>query len=331
VKRQALMILFSLALLLCLCLLFSPTPMKSFSSFVLGPFESLYFLGNLLNSATPLLIGSLGMCISLQGGSFNLGGEGQIYLGGFLCAILSIGLSSLGAFGAVLAVLISILAAAIVAGLSGLFKSLWKTSELISSYLISNALILIVNYLVTGPFQDPSTNLFSTQKIPQAFRLSKILLPSDLSSALLIALALCLLSWLLLYKTKQGYEFRLYGSNPRFCQYGGISPSFCQIAPMVISGGFYGLAGSLSVLGTYYSCVKEFSSQMGFNALAIALIARKHPILALPASLFFAWLSSGSRIAMQRTDVTVEMALIVQAAVFLLVTCTFAFKRKKSL
>jgi simple sugar transport system permease protein len=89
---------------------------------------------------------------------------------------------------------------------------------------------------------------------------------------------------------------------------------------MFISGAFYGLAGGLEIFGTYYGAVREFTAGQGWNGLAAALIASFRPGAVVPAALFFAWINSGARIAMQNTDLTVETATVVQSAIFFLIT-----------
>jgi simple sugar transport system permease protein len=185
-------------------------------------------------------------------------------------------------------------------------------------------LILIVNWLVTGPFLDPETNLQSTRKIPEAFRLPRILPVSSLSAGLFIALAMTALVWFFLYRTRPGYELRMAGFNPLFARYGGVSEATARILAMFLSGALYGFGGGLAVYGAYHATVKEFSAGLGWNGLAVALIARTRPVLVIPASLFFAWVGSGARLAMQFSDVTVEIASVVQSAVFFLVTSSLA-------
>jgi simple sugar transport system permease protein len=89
---------------------------------------------------------------------------------------------------------------------------------------------------------------------------------------------------------------------------------------MSISGGFYGLAGALAVLGTYHAVVKEFSSGLGWNGLAVALIDAFYPPAVIPSALFFAWIGAGARIAMQNTGLTIEVASIVQSVIFFAAT-----------
>jgi simple sugar transport system permease protein len=89
---------------------------------------------------------------------------------------------------------------------------------------------------------------------------------------------------------------------------------------MAISGGFYGLAGSVAVMGTYHSVIREFSSGLGWNGLAGALISGFYPAAVIPAALFFAWIEAGARAAMRNTGLTYETASVVQAVIFLVST-----------
>jgi simple sugar transport system permease protein len=161
-----------------------------------------------------------------------------------------------------------------------------------------------------------------------------ILPPSNLSAALLIAVVIVIIVHIFLNRTKLGYEFRMAGANEIFARYGGINTKRNTVIAMFLSGALYGLAGGLAVFGTYYGTIKEFSAGLGWNGLAAALIAGFYPAALIPASLFLAWISSGARIAMQNSDVTFEIASVVQAVIFFLATSTvlrnlFAKKGKR--
>jgi simple sugar transport system permease protein len=303
-----------------LAFIFSKSPGKSLGHFFLGPLRNRYQFGNMLNNAIPLIFGGLGVSIAMKANNFNLGGEGQIYAGAFVTTMTAIALAPLGWFGGIAALLAGMVFSGAVAWFSGFCRAKWNTSELITSFLTSSSLILIVNYLVTGPFMDPATNLLSTQKIPETFRLPLILKPSNLSAEAFIALGAVLLVSVFFNRTRTGYEIRMTGANELFARYGGIETGRITMLAMFLSGAFYGLAGGLAVYGTYYATIKEFSSGLGWNGLAVALISRFQPILIIPAAIFFSWIGSGARIAMQLSDVTLELASIVQGAVLLLVT-----------
>jgi simple sugar transport system permease protein len=310
----------SLAVLTVLVFLLSTTPGRTLFFFFIGPFRTLYSLGNMLNGAIPLILGALGVSVAMKAGNLNLGGEGQIYSGAFAATITALSLAWMGPAGGILALLAGALFAGAAAALSGFCKARWNTSELITSFLLSNALILTVNYLVNGPFLDPETSLQSTRKIAATLRLPLILPPSQLSAALYIALAAVAAVQVFLNRTVWGYELRMTGANKLFARYGGINTGLNTVLAMFASGALYGLAGGLLVFGTHYGTVREFSAGLGWNALAAALVARFYPPAVIPAALFFAWVGSGARIAMQNSDLGFEVAAIVQSLIFFFAT-----------
>jgi len=315
-----LIILIALSAVLVLSLLLSKTPAKTLRYFFLGPLQNTYYFGNMLNAAIPLIFGGLGVSLAMRSGNFNLGGEGQIYSGALATTVCAIYLAPLGVMGAILALGIGASVSGGLAGLSGFLRMKWNTSELITSFLVSNAVVLVVNYLIAGPFMDPSTSLIATRKIPASFRLSVLLPPSSLSTALFFALVAVLAVHIYLYKTKSGYELRMTGLNSRFAKYGGINTRKFIVLPMFLSGFLYGLGGGFAIYGTYFSSIKEFSAGMGWNGLAVALIAKSRPSMVIPAALFFAYIEAGARSAMLHSDVTFEIAAIVQSVVFFLIS-----------
>ncbi len=316
------LVIFSLALvsIIILSLLLSKTPGRTLHYFFLGPVQSTYYFGNMLNTAIPLIFGGLGISLAMRGGSFNLGGEGQIYAGAFVTTMSALTFSTWGIVGAIFSLILGAVIGGLLSGFSGFLRMKWNTNELITTFLVSNMVILVVNYFVAGPLKNPETNLIATKKIPESFQFSRILEPSNLSSGLYLALIAVVLVQLYLYKTKSGYELRMFGLNAMFARYGGIQAGWYQVWPMVFSGALYGLGGGMVIFGTYFATVKEFSAGMGWNGLAVALIARFQPVAVIPAALFFAYIESGARNAMLHSDVTFEIASIVQALVFFLVT-----------
>ena len=315
----------SLLVLVALIFILSDTPARTLYFFFIGPFRNLFSFGNMVNSSLPLVFGALGVTVAMKGGHLNLGGEGQVYLGAFATTAAALafsgsGIARFGVIGIILAAAAGVLASGAAAAFCGFCKAKWNTNELITTFLLSNALISVVNYLVTGPFLDPQTSLLSTGRINVNMRLTLILKPSNLSACLYIALVFVLIVHLFLTRTKKGYEIRMAGNNEIFARYGGINTKFNTVLAMAMSGGLYGLAGSLAVLGTYHAVIKEFSAGLGWNGLAVALIAGFYPAAVIPAALFFAWLGAGARIAMQNTGLTLEVASIVQSLIFFLST-----------
>ncbi|MDR0322080.1 MAG: ABC transporter permease [Treponema sp.] len=332
-KRQVIF-LFSASLLALVLLVFllSDMPFRALYFFFLGPFRNLFSFGNMLNAAVPLIFGALGVTVAMKAGSFNLGGEGQVYLGAFITTIVALALWKLGVIGMIIAALCGAVASAILSAFSGFCKAKWNTNELVTTFLLSCAVIPIINYLVSGHFLDPETSLISTKKIAETMCLPLILKPSSLNTGFFLVLIFVFIVNYFLTRTRTGYEIRMTGNNELFARYGGINTKFNTILSMAISGGLYGLAGSIAVLGTYHAVIKEFSAGLGWSGLTVALIAGFSPVAVIPCALFLAWINAGARIAMQNTGLTYEIAYIVQAVLFFLSTSLVIkniFERRK--
>ena len=312
---------FAFAIVVVLILLLSEEPGAALLAFFLGPFTNSYFFANMLNAAVPLVFTGTGMALAFRGSVFNLGGEGQVYSGGLIATVICLALPGApGLAGGTLALAGAVAAGAVLAGISGLFRMKYGTDELITSFLISAAVILLINYFITGPLDDPESNLLATRAIGLQYRLKHIFPPSRLNPSVFVALATAAAAAFLLFATRSGYELRMSGLNQEFARYGGIDVRFYLVLPLLLSGALHGLAGGLSILGTYQRCIKGFSAGMGWNGIAVALIARNHPLGVLPAAFFFAYLEAGARAAMLQADVTFELAAIAQATIFYLIT-----------
>lgn len=315
--------------ILFFCFTLSSQPFVTLRCILLGPIQNRYFFGNMLNESIPLIFGGIAVTIAILSGNFNLGGEGQIYCGAFVSTLSAIAFSESGWIGAVFALTLGMMAAGVLSGFSGWLKQKWGANELITSFLAANIVVLIINQLITGPFQDPNASTLTTQKIPESIRLTKIMPPSQLNTGLFIALAFAGLTAIFISFTRTGYELRLCGKNSRFAAYAGINTNFFTILSMTLSGMLYGLGGGMMIFGTYYGCIKEFHSGIGFNGIAVALIARQNPLGVIPAAILFAWINTGSKIAMQQSDVTLEIASVIQASIFLFITSEVLRKPKR--
>ncbi|MBN1837041.1 MAG: ABC transporter permease [Spirochaetales bacterium] len=311
----------SFAIAILLILLLSKQPFTTIYYFFVGPFTNKYYFGNMLNTAIPLVFTGLGISIAFKSSVFNLGGEGQVYSGALVATVICLALPAAGGYlGGAAALAGALTTGAILAGLSGFFRMKWGTDELISSFLISAAVIFVVNYFITGPLDDPANNLLATRAVGEQYHLLPIFPPSKLDISAVFSLVAAGLVFFLMYYTHAGYEMRMCGLNREFSRYGGINVSAYIVLPMILSGALHGLAGGVAILGTYHMAVKEFSGGMGWNGIAVALIARSHPLGVVPAAVFFAYLDAGAKAAMLHSDVTFEIAAVVQSVIFYLVT-----------
>lgn len=299
----------------------SDTPWRAVATFFVEPVTNGFYLGNLLSQATLLVLTGLGISVAFRAAAFNLGGEGQTYVASLIALVTGLALSRTPAAIALpLSFAAALLAGAAMAAVSGILRYAWNTDELITSFLISAGVMPIVDYLIQGPLDDPTSNLLSTETLPVEFWLPRILPPSQLSASVLLSFAATALLYFFLFHTVGGYELRVFGVNRSFAMYGGISPLVYTIVPMAISGGLHGLAGAASVFGVHHAALIGATGGLGWNGIAVALIARNNPAWIIPAALAFSYLEAGSRASMILTDFSFELGAVVQGVVFLFVT-----------
>lgn len=256
---------------------------------------NLYLLGTILNMSAILMTAGSGAWLSVKGGNFNLGGEGQIYTGGFVAAVTLCACKNMTAFAALpLCFIFSCLASGLMAFIPALLKEYRKVDVLLSSFLISAGMIPLVDYFIAGPFRGSTNNLLATEFIPAAFRFSSILKPSALNVTFFAALIICAGVWFIYERTAFGQNLSVFGISPEFSLYTGISSKKMTFISVAVSGMLHGAAGFFIVTGTYFTCHSGFYGGMGWNAFSVALISFQNPLLIIPSAVFLAALTTGA-------------------------------------
>ncbi|MDA3949351.1 MAG: ABC transporter permease [Spirochaeta sp.] len=315
----------ALATVVVVILLTAASPAETFGTFIFGPFSNRYALGNFLSVASLLGLTGAGVVIAFRSGVFNLGGEGQVYSAALMTTVLF----TLTPIPSVPAILIAASVPMFIAGLSGWLFHKTGADELITSFLFSAALVPVIDYLIVGPLRDQETSLLATPAVPEGARLMQLLPPSTLSTGLVWTLLAVALLWFVLHWTLLGYELRIVGYNRRLARYAGIPVGWYTTLPMALSGFLHGLAGVILVLGVHHRSIVGFSGGLGWNGIAVALIARNRPGLIVPAAIFFAYLSAGARAAVLENQTTWELGSLVQGVVFLFVTADLLKRRHR--
>jgi ABC-type uncharacterized transport system permease subunit len=324
----------SIALAAGVLALFSQDLGSALAQFFLEPFSNRYFLGNYLADAVPLMIAGLGVLIAFRSKNFNLGGEGQLYAGALAAGLIALRVPA-GTAPVVVWIWVAVagaLTGAAIGALSGLLKAFWRVSEMISSFLISAIVINVSDFFITGPLQDPASNFQTTRQIVPQFLLPRILAPSKLDVSLGLAIVLILVFMVVAKRTRVGFELRICGENEEFARYCGIPVAAYQVAAMAVSGGLYGLAGALLVIGPQGRVMRGFSSGLGWSAISVALLAQGNEAGVVPAALFIAFLSTGSDHVMMGSGVPSEIISILQAVAMCFITAGALprFRRRQS-
>jgi simple sugar transport system permease protein len=283
---------------------------------------TLYFIGNGLDYFALLLTAAVGAQAAFRGGLFNLGLDGQIYVGALAASCVLLGAPQAAQSGAVLLLgaAAAILTGAAMGWLCAFLKNLTGASELITTFLLSAALTPLADYIIQAFLRDPTGNLLASRQFPANLRLFGGFFNSNLSISLGFALILPFLSYYFLNKTAVGYRFRIAGDAPDFARYGGINVKRYAGPALGISGGLGGLCGFFAVAGSYGMCYEGFTGGLGWAAIAVSLIAKNRCLALIPAALFYTALKSGADAILLDAGMSFEASSLLQALVLLIAT-----------
>ena len=291
---------------------------------------NVFYAGSALNLSALYMTAGIGAAVSLKSGEINLGGEAQVYAGGFLAAVI-LSAKAVTAWPPFLALTAAFAVSFAFSGVLALFCAFLKLQKhadyLFTTFITSAAVIPLIDGLISGPFRSKTDNLLATAFIPQGFRFPGILRPSPLNISFFFALILCALFFVLLYRTAYGRRLQILGISPVFARYSGFRTGRLLCSAAFVSGGMHGLCGAFAVCGTYFACHSGFYSGIGWNALSAALIARSNPLLLIPSSLVLAFMSTyADKIALYN-NFGFDMSALIQALVLLLIAFPYKIPR----
>ncbi len=279
-------------------------------------------LGYTLFYATPLIFTGLSVAVCFRCGLFNIGAEGQLYMGALGILLVSLLLPNAPA---IAAIPLGILSAALLGGLwgaiAGVLKAKRGSHEVIVTILLNFVALYIVNYLILYPLDDPTTQKPESLPLGAGYAmplLSEIGLTvfdtTPVNTSLFVAIATALVIRFLLKSTPFGFEMRSVGYSSSASRIAGISVGRQTILAFVISGILAGMVGLNDVQGYHHKIIEGFSPQYGFTGIAVALLARNNPVGILFAALLFGTLHNGARDLEFLSDkVTKELAYVIQA------------------
>jgi general nucleoside transport system permease protein len=291
-------------------------PLSAYFEIVKGSL-SLGALPDTLNWATPLVGMTLAAAIPLRGGMVNLGGDGQLIIGGLIAALAPLFLPGPGALDAALGLALAGLGGGLYAALAAWGEVRHGVPMLISTLLLSYPAVGVASYLARFPLRDVSTGLPQTLLVPPAARLYVLSGPLNVGSVLIAVIALVVV--FVDRRTSAGYELRMRGKNPRFARYGGVQLGRQAVQTMFVSGGIAGLVGAIVVLGSQFRFIDGalLTPAYTWSGLMAALLAGGDPIGSIVAAVFFAVLQTGGFAMQRETSVPRVLTLVLQAIVIL--------------
>jgi simple sugar transport system permease protein len=292
--------------------------LAALSSLVRASFGTLGGVGQTLNKITPLMLGSLAVVVGMRGGVFNIGVDGQIYLGAVMATGVGLTLTDLpGVLAVPLALAAGVAGGALWGGVPGLLRARYGVSEIFVTVMLNFIALFLVEYLSTGPWNDPMAGEAITRPVAQAFRLPLLVPRGGAHVGVLLAVAAAVAVWLFLYRTVPGYEVRATGDNPTAARLGGVPVERTTSVVLAASGALAGLAGAVEVTGFHHRLILGLSPGYGVMSILIAVLGRRTVTGAAVGSVLFAVLVVGSDSLQRSAGLPASAVFVLQAAILL--------------
>jgi simple sugar transport system permease protein len=309
----------SLALFSVTLLAFGYSPLTSIEGLVSGSFGSTFLASETFVLMAPLLLAALAFLVAFRARFYNIGVEGQLYIGALFAYLVG---SLLGGFPSVVAILLVLIASAaggvLWLALPLLMRVKLQVNEIFPTLVMNFVALDVVNWLTAGPIKDPTTGNLQTRVLPRSTWLPVLIPGTRFNVGIIIAIVAAIGVFFVIYKTVLGFEIRASGANPRAAKSGGISVSRSILAVGLMSGSLAGLAGMVVVTGAEHLLAQNFSPGYGYQGIGVAALGAFHPLGTLIASILYSALSIGGE-SLQRSAqaIPIELIYVLQAIIVL--------------
>ncbi len=320
--------------------LIGESPVKAFGSMASYGIQ-LSSLISIINRAIPLYLSALAVGIGFKMGLFNIGVEGQYSIAALVAATVGAAVALPAVLHVTLIIVVAMVVGAAWAGIAGVLKVYRNVHEVIATIMLNFIATGVGAYLLAYYFREASVSgdvNIRTPEIP-ASGLFPSLNPvleavgievpggSDLQGFVLIAVLVGIAYYLLVWRTRFGYDLRAVGLNPQAAEAGGVNPRTMVIKAMLLSGGIAGLVGLSQVLGFFGRYTLDFPTGFGFAGIAVALVGRNHPVGMGFAALLFAFLNRSAQI-LDFEQIPKEIEVIIQGVIILSVVIAYEIARR---
>lgn len=274
------------------------------------------FLESLVAS-TPYIFGGLAVALGFRSGLFNIGAEGQLFIGAITAAFVGYSVTGLPAIIHIpLALGAGALGGAAWGFIPGWLKAKTGGHEVINTIMLNYVAFRLSDWLLSGPMKRPDSFNPVSPTIQESAILPRFFdNPIRFHAGFFIALAVAWLVYWLLFRTTVGFNLRTVGSNPDAARYAGISVVGNMVLAMSLSGALAGLAGTNEVLGVNHNVAMAFSSGYGFDSIALALLGKSHPIGVVLAALLFGTLRNGATRMQVVAGIPIDIISVLQALI----------------
>lgn len=305
-------------------------PLSAAWAMVDGAFGSARNIAYTLYFATFFIFTGLAVAVALHAGLFNIGGEGQAFLGGLGIGFVAMALDRVVPWYVTfpVAIVASALFGAAWAAIPAYLQAYRGSHIVITTIMFNYIAGSVMVYFLNGPLKPLGSMAPQTRPFDVGAQLPKLnwvfnmfganVRSSPLNISFILALVMAFLIWLLIWRTKFGYELRTLGFSPKAAKYAGMKEKRIIIVTMLISGALAGMMALNPTMGDQHNVSLDFVAGAGFVGIAVALMGRGHPLgIVLAAILFGALYQGGTELSFQMPDITRDMIVIIQGLVIL--------------
>lgn len=298
-------------------------PIAAYESMFVQTISTRFGIEQTLIKAVPLILTGLAVYIPLKAGLWNIGAEGQLYVGAIVGTWIGINVEAPLYLRVPALLLGAALAGGVWGGIPGWLRAKWDINEIITTLLLSFVAIELASYMVRGPMQGGQGNFPVSEMLPTAGQLP-IIFGSGVHAGIVVAVAMVVITYVLVNTTRLGFEISFVGANHEAAEQAGMSTYKVYLLVFVLGGAFAGLAGIGEVAGVQGRLRPEFSPGYGFTAIPIALLGRNGAFRVMLAGLFFAVLFVGGSSMEVQFGVPAALVEVIQALIILfLITAEF--------
>jgi len=313
-----------------LLLFLDKNPLLVYGKLFLFLFRDGYTFAEIFVKATPLIFTALAFAFTFKASLFNIGAQGQFYMGAVTAISLSLFIGhAIPSFLALPVICISaFIAGGLWGGMVGYFKARFKANDFLVSMMSVYISLAFMNYLLRTSLIESKREYPQTNPIAENLHIPIFIKGTRLHAGFILAVIMAVLCWFLLYKTTIGYRVRVVGQNPVAAKYAGIQAGRISILAFFISGGLAGLAGFTEVNGVQHMLVQGFNPTIGAEGIGIAIMSNANPIGIIFGSLLFGALKVGGGILGQTSGIPSSIIELMEGFVMLFVILSYYFRRK---
>lgn len=317
--KMALIIAIACGLVSLIVFAVSEDPWNAIYNFFVGPFTTLRRAGNIVEAASPLMFTALGVIIIFGAGQFSMISEGSFFIGTAGAMIVAISCQLPSGIHPVAAILFAGILGMLVALIPALLKMKWDVSELVTSIMLNYVVQFFVIYLVTYYFRETESSSLCSVLFQDSATLSVIIDGTRIHAGVVLGVVVCVVMWIILYRTSFGTALRITGDNGLFAKYTGLKVTGIMVAAQGIAGFIAGIGGGAELLGMYTRFKWTSTPGYGWTGIVVALLARRNPLFVPLAAAFIAYMNVGADIMARNSDVGREMVDIIQGVMMLLI------------